>query len=127
MDDKFVIREGGEFVLTYPVFALLGPGGFGTIHLSLDEDRTLPLFTDRDNVDAFLRKTGFAQLVVCELPDPETLKNFITRPPTRSSSRQVVPAKWVFFDPIDLKPRFTWLKRRKDLLRMLGFDGWQAI
>jgi len=87
----------GQFILTFPMFALLLKDGTGTIMLRHGPDIWLPLFTDRDSALTYLERSEIRECLVQELPNPADLSAFLRNPPSRAGNNKV---EYVVMDPI---------------------------
>jgi hypothetical protein len=105
-----------QFVLTFPMYALLLKDGTGTILLRHGTDIWLPLFTDRDAVQTYLERSEIKECLVLELRTTADLRAFLHNPPSRSGTNAV---GWVIIDPIDTSPRTVTLLTVHQILASL--------
>jgi hypothetical protein len=91
-----------EFLLMFPVFALLFKDGTGIILLDDGVEKFLPLFTDSDGVQTYLERSGIEECAVMSISSPAALSAFLQNPPSRGGKLDV---ERVMIDPIDSSPR----------------------
>ena len=105
-----------QFVLTFPMYALLLKDGTGTILLRTGADIWLPLFTDSDAVQTYLERSEIKECIIQELSTPASLGAFLRDRPSRAGRNDV---GWVVIDPIDPSPRTVTLFTVQQLLDSL--------
>jgi hypothetical protein len=114
-------RMEEQFILTFPVYALLLKDGTGTILLRHGtDDIWLPLFTDRDAVQTYLERSEIKECLVRELRTTADLGDFLRNPPSRSRTNNV---GWVIIDPIDNSQRAVTLLTVHQILGSLPQSG----
>jgi len=102
-----------QFVLTFPIYALLFKDGTGTVFLRHNTDIWLPLFTDSGAVQTYLERSEINECIVQELSTTASLGAFLRNPPSRSGRNDV---GLVVIDPIDPGPRTATLFTMQQLL-----------
>lgn len=105
-----------QFLLTFPVYALLFKDGTGTILLRHGTEIWLPLFTDHDAVQTYLERSQIDECLVREIRTTAELGVFLRNPPCRSGTYKV---GWVIIDPIDPGPRIVTLLTVNQILASL--------
>jgi hypothetical protein len=108
-----------EFVITFPVYALLLNDGSGVVALRHGTDIWLPLFTDNDAVQTYLERSEIGECLVRQLSTSAELADFLENPPSRVPGKPPGDCETVVIDPIDPAPRRVMLFNIPKLIQSL--------